>query len=70
MSMKCKNVNMTTPLWRPDRPYNDLQPLPPEAELEIRAVLEERSAGREKLFLHPKLLQLLSSEDNEVVPYS
>lgn len=34
-----------------------------------RGVLEERAAGREKLFIHPKLMQLLVSDDNEFSPY-
>ncbi len=32
-------------------------------------VLEERVVGKEKLFLHPKLLQLLTQEEIEFVPY-
>jgi len=32
-------------------------------------VLEEQTAGREKLFLHPRLLRLLTSEENEFEPY-
>jgi Fic family protein len=32
-------------------------------------VLEERAAGREKLFIHPKLMQLLTREDNRFVKY-
>lgn len=32
-------------------------------------VLEEQSVGREKLFIHPKLMQLLTSENNQVKPY-
>jgi Fic family protein len=34
-----------------------------------RGVLEERAAGREKLFIHPKLMRLLVSDDNEFSPY-
>lgn len=33
-------------------------------------VLEERAVGREKLFIHPKLLQLLTRDDNRFIPYS
>lgn len=32
-------------------------------------VLEEVQVGREKLFLHPKLLRLLTQDSNELVPY-
>ena len=32
-------------------------------------VLEENAAGREKLFIHPKLMRLLNSDDNEFAPY-
>jgi Fic family protein len=32
-------------------------------------VLEEKSAGKEKLFLHRRFLQLLMRDDNEVKPY-
>ena len=32
-------------------------------------VLEERAVGREKLFIHPKLVQLLTRDDNTVVSY-
>lgn len=33
-------------------------------------VLEERQVGREKLFVHPKLLQLLARDGNEFEPYA
>jgi Fic family protein len=33
-------------------------------------ILEEMNIGKEKLFLHPKLLQLLTSDDNSFMPYS
>ncbi|TGL58684.1 Fic family protein [Leptospira ognonensis] len=32
-------------------------------------VLEEQSSGREKLFIHPKLLNLLTKDENVFVPY-
>jgi len=32
-------------------------------------VLEERTVGRNKLFIHPKLMQLLTRDDNLVTPY-
>jgi Fic family protein len=38
-------------------------------ELSAIGVLDERTAGREKLFVHPKLMQLLVSDENEFSPY-
>jgi Fic family protein len=32
-------------------------------------VLEERTAGREKLFVHPKLMRLVTHDSNDIVPY-
>lgn len=32
-------------------------------------VLREMTLGREKLFIHPKLMQLLTRDDNAVAPY-
>jgi len=32
-------------------------------------VLEEKPVGREKLFIHPKLMRLLTRESNEFAPY-
>jgi Fic family protein len=32
-------------------------------------VLEERTVGREKQFVHPKLMHLLTRDDNDVSPY-
>ncbi|MBS7350113.1 MAG: Fic family protein [Comamonas sp.] len=32
-------------------------------------VLQEQPVGREKLFIHPKLMQLLTRDDNTVTPY-
>ena len=39
-------------------------------ELVKVGVLEEQSVGREKLFIHPKLMGLLTREPNEFAPYS
>lgn len=39
-------------------------------ELVRVGVLEERPAGKERLFINPRLLHLLTRETNEVVPYS
>jgi Fic family protein len=33
-------------------------------------VLTEITAGREKLFIHPKLMKLLTTDDNTLAPYS
>ncbi len=33
-------------------------------------VLKEIKAGREKLFVHPKFLRLLTQDTNEFTPYS
>ena len=32
-------------------------------------VLEEHQTGREKVFIHPKLMRLLTTEDDEFNPY-
>lgn len=39
-------------------------------ELAEIGVLEEHAAGREKLFLHPKLLRLLTRDENDFAPYA
>jgi Fic family protein len=38
-------------------------------ELVSIGVLSELKVGREKLFLHPKLVKLLTSDDSSIVPY-
>jgi Fic family protein len=38
-------------------------------ELVKLSVLEEKPVGREKLFIHPKLMRLLTSDTNEFAPY-
>lgn len=38
-------------------------------ELVKLGVLEEKSVGREKLFIHPKLMKLLTHDSNEFAPY-
>ena len=40
MSIKCDNVNMTNRRWSPDKPHNDLPPLPPAVDLESKTVLK------------------------------
>ena len=32
-------------------------------------VLEETQTGKEKIFVHPKLMALMTGDDNQVVPY-
>ena len=32
-------------------------------------VLVEQSVGKEKLFIHPKLMKLLSHDNNQFAPY-
>ena len=39
-------------------------------ELADIGVLEEKQAGREKLFVNPKLIQLMTQHDNEIAPCS
>jgi Fic family protein len=39
-------------------------------QLVATGVLQERTVGREKLFIHPKLLHLLTRDDNAVAAYS
>ena len=43
------NQPFTPPLWQADRPYNQLPPLPPAAELESHAVLKRCIAARAAL---------------------
>ena len=38
-------------------------------ELANIGVLQESTVGKEKLFIHPKLMSLLSDETNTFVPY-
>lgn len=33
-------------------------------------VLVEQQAGRERLFIHPKLMELITQDSNEIHPYS
>jgi len=39
-------------------------------ELVKAGVLEERAFGREKLFIHPKLMRLLTRDSNDYAPYA
>ena len=51
MFKKLTNINMTdsTPVWRADKPWNQLPPLPPAAELETKAVLKQCITARAAL---------------------
>ena len=49
--IKLTNINMTdsTPVWRADKPWNQLPQLPPAAELETKAVLKQCITARAAL---------------------
>ncbi|MDP2369087.1 MAG: Fic family protein [Rhodoferax sp.] len=51
MSKKQVNVDMkdSKPVWRADKPWNQLPPLPPAAELETKAVLKQCITARAAL---------------------
>jgi Fic family protein len=49
MSTNTTFSNMTQPSWRPDRPYAELQPLPPSRDLETKAVLKQCITARAAL---------------------
>ena len=42
-------INMTVLRWQPDRPYNELPPLPPTQDVETRAVLKQCITARAAL---------------------
>ena len=44
MSKKRQSINMSN--WQSDKPYNDLPPLPPKAEMETKAVLKRCITAR------------------------
>ncbi len=57
--------------WRPDRPWNGLPTLSRYLKALVGAgVLEERTLGKEKLFVHPKLMTLLTRDSNTFKAYS
>ncbi len=60
--MKCDNVNMMMSQWNPDRPYNDLPLLPPEAELETKAVLKRCVSARAALAELKKAAELIPNQ--------
>jgi Fic family protein len=51
MDKKLPNIDMTDPIpvWRADKPWNQLPPLPPAAELETKAVLKQCITARAAL---------------------
>jgi Fic family protein len=51
MFKKIANISMTdsTPVWRADKPWNQLPPLPPAGELETKAVLKQCITARAAL---------------------
>jgi len=51
MFKKAENIDMTDfpPLWRADKPWNQLPPLPPAADLETKAVLKQCITARSAL---------------------
>jgi Fic family protein len=51
MDKKLSNIDMTdpSPVWRADKPWNQLPPLPPAAELETKAVLKQCITARAAL---------------------
>ena len=49
MSQNQENENMSQAHWLRDRPYNALPPLPPQAELESRAILKQCILARAAL---------------------
>jgi len=51
MFKKAENIDMTDfpPLWRADKPWNQLPPLPPAADLDTKAVLKQCITARAAL---------------------
>ena len=66
MFSKLTNINMTdsTPVWRADKPRNQLPPLPPEAEaeLETKAVLKQCITARAVLAELKQAAQLIPNQ--------
>ncbi|HSN55528.1 MAG TPA: Fic/DOC family N-terminal domain-containing protein, partial [Candidatus Sulfomarinibacteraceae bacterium] len=48
--------------WQPDRPYNDLPPLPPKVELETKAVLKRCVSARAALAELKKAAELIPNQ--------
>lgn len=49
VSQKQKNSTISSPLWHPEKPYNELPLLPPATDLETRAVLRACGTARAAL---------------------
>jgi Fic family protein len=49
MAQKTTSGDMTATRWQPDRPYNELPPLPPATELETKIVLKQCITARAAL---------------------
>lgn len=64
MFSKLTNINMTdsTPVWRADKPWNQLPPLPPAAELETKAVLKQCITARAALAELKQAAQLIPNQ--------
>lgn len=52
-----------TSQWRPDRPYNELPPLPPPVELETKVVLKQCIAASRALAELKKAVELIPNPD-------
>ncbi len=53
---------MSTEGWKPDRPYNELPPLPPKAEVETRAVLKQCITARAAVAELKQAAQLIPNQ--------
>lgn len=53
---------MSVAAWKPDRPYNDLPPLPPAAEVETRVVLKRCITARAALAELKQAAQLIPNQ--------
>lgn len=64
MFKKLTNINMTdsTPVWRADKPWNQLPPLPPAAELETKAVLKQCIMARAALAELKQVAELIPNQ--------
>jgi len=61
---KSTNIDMTEPfpVWRADKPWNQLPPLPPAAELETKAVLKQCITARAALAELKQAAQLIPNQ--------
>lgn len=53
---------LKTPVWAPDRPYNELPPLPPAADLETRAILKQCIPARANLAELKRAAELIPNQ--------